>query len=89
MNIRYSKERVALLRKRGFRVEHFDRRREPKSVKEEEGSSLEWGVGEVLKTSRRVPDFIYDEGAVGKEPMIRVLGKSPNEVVAKIMKIGK
>ena len=49
MNIRYSKERVVLLKKKGFLVAHFDRRLEPKRVKQEEGSSLEWGVGEVLK----------------------------------------
>jgi hydroxymethylpyrimidine kinase / phosphomethylpyrimidine kinase / thiamine-phosphate diphosphorylase len=84
MNIRYSRERVALLREKGFRVAHFDRRLEPKRVREVEGSSLEWGVGEVLKKWKEVPDFIYDQGDVGKEPMIRVLGKSPQEVVNKI-----
>jgi len=89
MNIRYSREQVALLKKKGFQVRHFDRRQEPKRVKTEEGSSLEWGVGEVLKTCKEVPDFIYDEGDVGKEPMIRVLGRNPEEVVTKIMKIAK
>jgi hydroxymethylpyrimidine kinase/phosphomethylpyrimidine kinase len=86
MNIRYSKVNVAQLRRKGFLVGHFDRRLEPKRVKEKEGSSLEWGVGEVLKKMKRVPDFIYDEGDVGKEPMIRVLGKNPMEVVNKIVK---
>lgn len=84
MNIRYSKETVALLRKMGFLVDHFDRRLEPKRVKGREGSSLEWGVGEVLRKMRRIPDFIYDEGDVGKEPMIRVLGRNPMEVIKKI-----
>ncbi len=35
---------------------------------------------------KRVPDFVYDEGDVGKEPMIRVLGRNPMEVVQKILK---
>ena len=87
MNIRYSKGQVAVLKKKGFLVGHFDRRREPKKVKAEEGSSLEWGVREVLKKWKGVPDFIYDEGDVGKEPMIRVLGKSPEEVVNKVLKV--
>ncbi len=86
MNIRYSRENVARLKRKGFFVGHFDRRLEPKRLKEKEGSSLEWGVGEVLKKMKRVPDFIYDEGDVGKEPMIRVLGKNPMEVVNKILK---
>jgi hydroxymethylpyrimidine/phosphomethylpyrimidine kinase len=86
MNIRYSKENIGQLREKGFLIGHFDRRLEPRRVKEKEGSSLEWGVGEVLRKMRRVPDFIYDEGDVGKEPMIRVLGKNPMEVVEKILK---
>jgi len=86
MNIRYSKENVNQIKKKGFLVSHFDRRLEPKRVKEKEGSSLEWGVGEVLKRMKRVPDFIYDEGDVGKEPMIRVLGRDPVEVVGKVLK---
>jgi hydroxymethylpyrimidine/phosphomethylpyrimidine kinase len=86
MNIRYSKENVAKWKKEGFIGGSFDRRLEPKRVKEREGSSLEWGVGEVLKRMRRIPDFIYDEGGVGKEPMIRVLGRNPMEIVNKIKK---
>jgi hydroxymethylpyrimidine/phosphomethylpyrimidine kinase len=86
MNIRYSKECVNQIKKKGFLIGHFDRRREPKRVKEKEGSSLEWGVGEVLKRMKRVPDFIYDEGDVGKEPMIRVLGRNPLEVIQKVLK---
>jgi hydroxymethylpyrimidine kinase/phosphomethylpyrimidine kinase len=86
MNIRYSKENVSQLKRKGFVVGHFDRRLEPKRVKEKEGSSLEWGVGEVLRKMKQVPDFIYDEGGVGKEPMIRVLGRNPMEVVQKILK---
>jgi hydroxymethylpyrimidine kinase/phosphomethylpyrimidine kinase len=89
MNIRYSKENIAQIKRKGFLVGHFDRKLEPKRVKEKEGSSLEWGVGEVLKKMKRVPDFIYDEGDVGKEPMIRVMGKNPMGVVQKILKIAK
>ena len=74
------------MRGKGFLVGQFDRRLEPKKVKQSEGSSLEWGVGEVLRKTKRIPDFIYDTGDVGKEPMIRVLGRNPMEVVNKILK---
>ena len=86
MNIRYTKESIAGLRRKGFTIGHFDRRQEPKRVKEKEGSSLEWGVHEVLSRLKKVPDFIFDEGDVGKEPMIRVLGRNPQEVVKKVLK---
>ncbi|MBM4341567.1 MAG: bifunctional hydroxymethylpyrimidine kinase/phosphomethylpyrimidine kinase [Deltaproteobacteria bacterium] len=88
MNIRYSEEMIAQLERNEFLVGHFDRKSEPKRVKEREGSSLEWGVGEVLRRMRRIPDFIYDKGDVGKEPMIRVLGRNPMEVVQKVLKVG-
>jgi predicted fused transcriptional regulator/phosphomethylpyrimidine kinase len=86
MNIRYSRETLAQLGRKGFLAGRFDRRLEPKKSKKQEGSSLEWGVGEVLRKMKRVPDFVYDEGDVGKEPMIRVLGRNPMEVVQKILK---
>jgi hydroxymethylpyrimidine kinase/phosphomethylpyrimidine kinase len=87
MNIRYSKGILAQLRRKHFLIGHFDRRLEPKRVKEEEGSSLEWGVKEVLRKMKQVPGFIYDEGDVGKEPMIRVLGRNPLEVIQKILRV--
>ncbi|HUL23959.1 MAG TPA: bifunctional hydroxymethylpyrimidine kinase/phosphomethylpyrimidine kinase [Thermodesulfobacteriota bacterium] len=87
MNIRYSRETVAQLRRKGFLVGQFNRRLEPKRVKAAEGSSLEWGVEKVLRKMKRVPDFIFDEGDVGKEPMVRVLGRNPMEVVQKILKV--
>jgi hydroxymethylpyrimidine kinase/phosphomethylpyrimidine kinase len=86
MNIRYSRETLAQLGRKGFLAGRFDRRLEPKKLKKQEGSSLEWGVGEVLRKMKRVPDFVYDEGDMGKEPMIRVLGRNPMEVVQKILK---
>lgn len=89
MNIRYSKENVSQLEGKGFLIGHFDRRLEPEKVKEKEGSSLEWGVGEVIRRLKRIPDFIYDEGGMGKEPMIRVLGRNPMEIVQKIIRVTK
>jgi hydroxymethylpyrimidine/phosphomethylpyrimidine kinase len=86
MNIRYSKETIAQFRKKGFLIGHFNRRFEPKRIKQKEGFTLEWGVREVLRKLRRMPDFIYDEGDIGKEPMIRVLGRDPMDVVDKILK---
>jgi hypothetical protein len=35
-----------------------------------------------------IPDIIFDRGDVGKEPMIRVLGRHPDEVVDKVLNLG-
>ncbi|HQN92356.1 MAG TPA: thiamine-phosphate synthase family protein, partial [Methanoculleus sp.] len=34
-----------------------------------------------------VPDVIYDRGAVGKEPMIRLFGEDPVTVAQNILKL--
>ena len=87
MNIRFSEGLVQRCKTLGWRVCSFDRRDEPQAVKEKEGSSLEWGTEKVLSKESTIPDIIFDRGDVGKEPMIRVLGRNPEEVVDKILKL--
>ena len=85
MNVRYEPDILRACRKQQLVVEQFDRIKEPVNIKTKEGSSLEWGVGSVLEKCTRIPDVIYDLGDVGKEPMIRIFGKTPQEVVDKVL----
>jgi len=87
MNIRFSEELIQQCRTLGWKVCSFDRSDEPEAVKQREGSSLEWGVQRVLSKETSIPDAIFDRGDVGKEPMIRVLGRNPDEVVDKVLKL--
>lgn len=87
MNIKYSKEIISACMRTGVTLASFDRRKEPKSVKEREGASLDWGTEAALKSVSYFPDAIYDEGDVGKEPMVRVLGRNPLEVANKVIRI--
>ncbi|MEK6977234.1 MAG: bifunctional hydroxymethylpyrimidine kinase/phosphomethylpyrimidine kinase [Candidatus Hydrothermarchaeota archaeon] len=73
MNIRYGKD--VLRACKGLQVSSFSREEEPRSV-----STMEWGTRKAIKALGRVPDVIYDLGAVGKEPMVRVFGRDPREV---------
>jgi hydroxymethylpyrimidine/phosphomethylpyrimidine kinase len=86
MNIRFSEEIIRTSKRVGLQVRCFDRADEPIQVKKQEGSSLEWGTQEVLKEGK-IPDIIFDRGDVGKEPMVRVIGKNPDEVVRKVLKV--
>ena len=79
MNLRYSEETLAELVSFGLDVGSFDRGEEPDSV-----SSMEWGTAHAIMGCGHVPDVIFDRGAVGKEPMVRVLGRDPEEVLGKI-----
>jgi len=85
MNIRYGDDLLVRAKDRNLTMAGFDRAREPAEVKAREGSSLEWGTAEAIRRAGRVPDLIFDQGDVGKEPMIRVLGKDPIDVVTKAL----
>jgi hydroxymethylpyrimidine kinase / phosphomethylpyrimidine kinase / thiamine-phosphate diphosphorylase len=83
VNIRYSQKTVDLCKKIGFTLGSFNRKNEPLNTT----STMEWGTKYVITEHGRLPDVIYDTGSVGKEPMIRVLGKNPEEVLLKIQKL--
>ena len=89
MNIRFSEDIVTICRELGHNIDSFDRSDEPVDIKAKEGSSLEWGTDSVLSRRETIPDIIFDRGDMGKEPMIRVLGKNPADVVEKVLSISK
>jgi hydroxymethylpyrimidine/phosphomethylpyrimidine kinase len=82
LNIKYSEDNISACRKARLAVASFDRESEPKGV-----SSMTWGVHEAIEDFGSVPDIIFDKGGVGKEPMIRVLGTSPEDVLAKLKRM--
>ncbi|MCQ5377169.1 MAG: bifunctional hydroxymethylpyrimidine kinase/phosphomethylpyrimidine kinase [Candidatus Methanomethylicia archaeon] len=89
MNIKFSNEILEACREAGLTTSSYDRQLEPPNVKLKEGESIPWGVREAILSFGKVPDIIYHEGDVGKEPMINILGKDAVEVVAKAIRIGR
>lgn len=85
MNIRYSKETLLACEKIGLEIASFSREDEPEDV-----ATMEWGVSEAIKMAGgRVPDVIFDTGGVGKEAMIRLLGRDAVEVAGRAVEIGR
>ena len=84
MNIRFSEQFLKTAEKKNLVLAGFDRGQEPKNLKELEGSTLEWGTLEAIRSGSARPDIIYDRGEVGKEPMLRILGTDPLDVIRKI-----
>lgn len=82
-NIRYSDTAVEILKGMPLEIRSFDRNREPAGV-----STMDWGVASCC-SEEDVPDVIYDLGAVGKEPMIRILGEDPASVVNNILMLSE
>lgn len=82
LNIKRSQENLAACKKAKLRISTFDRSREPKGV-----SSMTWGVHRAIESEGEVPDVIFDDGGKGKEPMIRLLGRDPQDVLSKLRRI--
>jgi predicted fused transcriptional regulator/phosphomethylpyrimidine kinase len=79
-NIRYSPEIITVLEDLFLEMCSFDRGQEPPGTK-----TMDWGVAFCCKNG--VPDIIFDRGAVGKEPMVRVIAENPAEVAGIIGRI--
>ncbi len=84
MNIRYEPDILSRCKKLGLSIVSFDREEEPKGMK-----TMKWGAHTAIKEFGSVPDVVYDLGSVGKEAMIRVLGRSATDVAQKVIKIVK
>jgi hydroxymethylpyrimidine kinase/phosphomethylpyrimidine kinase len=79
VNIRFSEERVKRFGDAGLSVGGFDRTEEPEGRR-----SMEWGTDHAIRELGKVPDIIFDRGGVRKEPMIRLLGKNPQDIINKL-----
>lgn len=84
MNLRYSENLIKKCRELGIQVEEFDRKQEPPDAK-----TMVWGTKRAIEKAGEVPNVIFDTGAVGKEPMIRILGTSAVEVARLALKIAR
>lgn len=87
MNIKFNDLILKVCKQLKFKIASFDRAKEPKNVKQREGSSLEWGTYTAIQKCGFVPDIIYDLGGQGKEEMIRVLARDIGELTEKILNI--
>ena len=87
LNIKYNKKILEQFKKKGFNITSYDRSKEPSIVKNEENSSISWGIKKAIKEISRPPDIVYHKGDYGKEPMILIFGKNPDEVIHKISKL--
>lgn len=88
VNLRYSEDILKVIREMGLTVSSFDRRNEPSGVK-----TMEWGTITAIdahkKLHNQIPDVVYDKGAVGKEPMIRLISHRAVDAAKKAAKIAR
>jgi hydroxymethylpyrimidine/phosphomethylpyrimidine kinase len=67
----------------------FDRREKSSGARKKERQDLDILMGKNIKYMDNPPDIIYDEGDIGKEPMIRLFARSPLELLKKMEMIAR
>jgi len=78
--IGYSAAAIAILEDLLLEICEFDRAREAPGV-----STMDWGVASCCREG--VPDVIFDRGAQGREPLIRILGEEPVSIAQTIVAV--
>jgi hydroxymethylpyrimidine/phosphomethylpyrimidine kinase len=88
MNITYDSKIIEACKRLNMSISSYDRSKEPIEIKAKEGMSIRWGIDHAIRAfNYMVPDIVYHEGDIGKEPMIIVFGKDPMHVVTKVKAI--
>ncbi len=87
VNIRYDKKTIEKAKSKKLRIVRYDRALESRDTKNIEGKTISWGIRTAIANLKSSPDIVYHTGDVGKEPMILLFGKTPKDVLAKIVRI--
>lgn len=87
VNIKYDTKTIKRATAKKLCVTYYDRVLEPRNTKVTEGKTISWGIKSAIERLKNPPDIIYHRGDVGKEPMILLFGKTPKDVLTKLVKI--
>ncbi|MGB2841725.1 MAG: bifunctional hydroxymethylpyrimidine kinase/phosphomethylpyrimidine kinase [Halobacteriota archaeon] len=85
INVKYSPGIIEACKELGMRVSSFERGKEPTDAR-----TMDWGVREAVRNlslEGKAPDVIFDLGAVGKEPMVRIFGDTAVDVVGRVKRV--
>jgi hydroxymethylpyrimidine/phosphomethylpyrimidine kinase len=88
-NVRYDKASIIKAQEKGLIVFSLHRRMQTSNNKEKAGNNFDFLMEKALKEVDNPPDIIYDEGDIGKEPMIRLFARSPLELLRKMEMIAR
>ncbi|MFX0002109.1 MAG: thiamine-phosphate synthase family protein [Candidatus Hodarchaeota archaeon] len=90
INLKYVPELIESIKKNtNLDLQEIIREEQPEDVKKKEYSTMQWLINESVKKKGRIPDLIWDKGAIGKEPMMRLFGKNSNDIIKKLEQIIK
>lgn len=86
VNIKYSEELINKATARGYVTAYIGRRVGALGTVDQEISTLRI-IRDLLHRQNTVPDILYHDGDIGKEPMIVIIGRNAVEVVKKLLDV--
>ncbi|MFO7794947.1 MAG: thiamine-phosphate synthase family protein [Promethearchaeati archaeon] len=90
MNLKFHPELTkGISENTNLELREIRRDEQPEKVKNREHSTMQWLIKNTVNELGRVPDIIWDTGAKGKEPMMRIFSKSAGDMIKKLEKILK
>lgn len=91
MNLKYLPNLIKTLQdENNLKLHEFKRGSQPTEILSRENSTMQWLIRESIDHCSSVPDIIWDKGAVGKEPIMRLFAKNAEEMIGKLdLIIGK
>ena len=85
MNLRYIPKLIKSIQDDSdLELQEIFREKQPADVKKKEYSTMQWLIKESIDKKGRIPDIIWDKGAMGKEPMMRLFGKNSKDIIKKL-----
>jgi len=88
-NLRNDEAVREALKEVGVETVEVDRTEQPDSVREGEGGTMEWSARTAVEEVGGPPEAVVDSGAVGKEPMVRLVAPEPDELAEKVVEIAE
>jgi hydroxymethylpyrimidine kinase/phosphomethylpyrimidine kinase len=88
INMKYLPDLIQKLEQDSFfKVVEFHRSEQPPNISLKEESTMQWVIKNVFEKYKIIPDIIWDKGALGKEPIMRLLAKDATNMIMKLQKI--
>jgi len=87
-NLKYNPDWIKIIQdSTDLDLQEIVRENQPSEIKKKEFSTMQWLIKESIERSGKIPDVIWDKGAMGKEPIIRLFAKTSKDMIEKLIKI--
>jgi hydroxymethylpyrimidine/phosphomethylpyrimidine kinase len=84
VNCRFDDEVRGALDDLDWALGSYDRSEQPTNVESVEGSTMQWGAKQAFDDRKEIPVAVFDPGAVGKEPIVKLLATDQEELVSRV-----